>query len=137
MVAAAMADEGRVVTVAAMGTGTLWSANSGTLKHVRGHVLTAGEWVKQDPASRRLRCQGHGIPALAVSRRCHEPPLVSEAGGLLGNSTAWPAFAMSAVHKITSCACLLVAQASLNQTLTIQQCRRDRGRGLSTRGDAT
>ena len=74
-----MADEGRVATVAAMGTVTLWSAHSGTLKHVRGNVLTAGEWVKQDPASRRLRCQGHGITAVAVSRRCHEPPLVSEA----------------------------------------------------------
>ena len=62
-----------------MGTVMPWSAHSGTLKHVRGNVLTAGEWVKQDPASRRLRCQGHGITAVAVSRRCHEPPLVSEA----------------------------------------------------------
>ena len=74
-----MADEDRVAAVAAMGTVTPWSAHSGTLKHVRGNVLTAGEWVKQDPASRRLRCQGHGITAVAVSRRCHEPPLVSEA----------------------------------------------------------
>ena len=79
MVAAAMADEGRVAAVAARGTVTPWSAHSGTLKHFRGNVLTAGEWVKQDPASRRLRCQGHGITAVAVSRRCHEPPLVSEA----------------------------------------------------------
>ena len=79
MVAAAMADEGRVAAGAAMGAVTPWSAHGGTLKNVRGTVLTAGKWVKQDPASRRLRCQGLGITAVAVSRRCHGPPLVSEA----------------------------------------------------------
>ena len=45
MVAAAMADEGRVAAVAARGTVTPWSAHSGALKHFRGNVLTAGEWV--------------------------------------------------------------------------------------------
>ena len=79
MVVAAMADEGRVAAVAARGTVTLWSAHVGTVKHFRGNVLTAGEWVKQDPASRRLRCQSLGIAAVAVSRRCHEPPPVYEA----------------------------------------------------------
>ena len=54
-----MADEGRVAAVAAMGTVTPWSAHSGTLKHFRGNVLTAGEWVKQDPASRVSRPRHH------------------------------------------------------------------------------
>ena len=74
-----MADEGRVAAVEAIGTVIPWSANRGTLTHVRGNVPTSGESVKQGSASRRLRCQGHGITAVAVSRRCHEPPLVSEA----------------------------------------------------------
>ena len=76
---AAMADEGRVAAVAARGTVTPWSAHIGTVKHFMGNVLTAGEWVKQDPASRRLRRKGLDITAVAVSRRCHEPPLVAEA----------------------------------------------------------
>ena len=78
-----MADEGRVAAVAAMGTLTPWSAHSGTLKHVRGNVLTAGEWVKQDPASRRLRCQGHGSTAVAVTANRRGPTLISTRGRAL------------------------------------------------------
>ena len=75
MVAAAMADEGRVAAVAAKGTVTPWSAHSGasahsgTLKHFRDNVRTAGECVKQGPASPQRRCQGPGITAVAESRR--------------------------------------------------------------------
>ena len=61
MVAAAMADEGRVAAVAAKGTVTPWSAHSGTgahsgtLKHFRDNdnppatdrIFTTDEWVQQ------------------------------------------------------------------------------------------
>ena len=64
MVAAAMADEGRLAAVAAKCTATLLSAHSGALKHIEGNGLAADERVKQDPA------QGLGITAVAVPRLC-------------------------------------------------------------------